>query len=149
MTSQFPSRDEAAFAQRQRWEHGHLSVIVAKALPYIWTALRSGNWELFVLSLDAAVPPLVLLGLLIAATFAVSLLGALVGGALVPLILNAVVLIFFGLSLFFAWRERGRDLLPPAALASVIPYIAGKFGIYARAFASNKKWVRTDRSKPD
>ncbi len=38
---------------------------------------------------------------------------------------------------------------PLRPLVSIIPYIAGKFGVYARAFGSNKKWVRTDRSKPD
>jgi len=149
VTSEFPATREAAAAQRQRWEHGHLSVIVNKSIPNLWTALRSCNWDLFVLSLDAAVPPLVLLGLLIVAMFVLGLLELLLGRLVTPLILGSAALILFGASILLAWRERGRDLLPPGALASLIPYIGSKFGIYARAFSSDKKWVRTDRAKPD
>jgi cellulose synthase/poly-beta-1,6-N-acetylglucosamine synthase-like glycosyltransferase len=149
VTSEFPATREAAAAQRQRWEHGHLSVIVKKSIPNLWTAFRSRNWDLFVLSLDAAVPPLVLLGLLMAATLVLGLLEVLVGGPVAPLILGSATLILFGSSILLAWRERGRELLPPSALASLIPYIGSKFGIYARAFSSDKKWVRTDRGKPD
>jgi cellulose synthase/poly-beta-1,6-N-acetylglucosamine synthase-like glycosyltransferase len=149
VTSEFPSTGEAAALQRERWEHGHLTVLVTRALPYCWAALRDRNWNLLALSLDVAVPPLILLGLLITATFAASCLMGLVGGTIVPLILSAVVLTFFVSSLVLAWRECGRDLLPTDTLVSIIPYIASKLGIYARAFAPNKKWVRTDRTKPD
>jgi cellulose synthase/poly-beta-1,6-N-acetylglucosamine synthase-like glycosyltransferase len=148
VTSDFPSSGEAAAVQRQRWEHGHLAVIVTKSFPLIWAGLRTGNWELVALSLDAAVPPLILLGLLIALTFALSLL-AVVGGALAPLILSGVVLLAFGVGIVLAWTQAGRDLLSPTALISVIPYIGRKFGVYARAFSSNKKWVRTDRNGAD
>ena len=149
VTSEFPATREAAAAQRQRWEHGHLSVIVKKSIPNLWAALRNCNWDLFVLSLDAAVPPLVLLGLLIVAMFVLGLLELLLGRLVTPLILGSAALILFGASILLAWRERGRDLLPPAVLASLVPYIGSKFGIYARAFSSDKKWVRTDRGKPD
>ena len=147
--SEFPSTGQAAVAQRQRWEHGHLNVLVTRALPYIWAAACSGNSELFVLSLDAAVPPLILLGILIAATFAVCCLLGLAGGIIVPLIFSAIALGMFVSCGILAWRNCGRDLLPASTVVSLIPYIAGKFRIYARAFGSNKKWVRTDRHKPN
>ena len=149
VTSEFPATREAAAAQRQRWEHGHLSIIFNKSIPNLWRALRRRNWDLFILSLDAAVPPLVLLGLLIVATFVLGVLDVLGGGPVGPLILGSLALILFGSGILLAWRERGRDLLPPTALASLIPYIGSKFGVYARAFSSDKKWVRTDRAKPD
>ena len=149
VTSEFPATREAAAVQRQRWEHGHLSIILNKSIPNLWTALRRRNWDLVVLSLDAAVPPLVLLGLLIVATFVLGVLDVLGGGPVGPLILGSAALILFGSGILLAWRERGRDLLPPTALASLIPYIGSKFGVYARAFSSDKKWVRTDRAKPD
>jgi cellulose synthase/poly-beta-1,6-N-acetylglucosamine synthase-like glycosyltransferase len=149
VTSEFPSSRKAVAAQRQRWEHGHLSVIVNKSLPYLWTSLRSCNRDLFILSLDAAVPPLVLFGLTVMAVIGLGLLGFLVGGGVGPLILGSTALILFGSTILLAWRERGRDLLPPTALVSVIPYVASKFGIYARAFSSDRKWVRTERDAPD
>jgi cellulose synthase/poly-beta-1,6-N-acetylglucosamine synthase-like glycosyltransferase len=147
--SEFPSTDQAAAAQRQRWEHGHLAVLVKRALPYLAAAARNGNWRLFALSLDAAVPPLILLGLLIATLFAASCCLALAGATLVPFIATAIGMVLFVSGLMLAWTIRGRDLLPAATLVSLIPYIASKFAIYARAFASDKKWVRTDRRKSD
>ena len=75
--SEFPMSAEGAAAQRQRWEQGHLHVILAEAVPYIWTAVRTADWRLLALGLDAAVPPITLLGLLIA--------GLLLGGGLIGL----------------------------------------------------------------
>ena len=75
--SEFPMSAEGAAAQRQRWEQGHLHVILAEAVPYIWTAVRTADWRLLALALDAAVPPITLLGLLIA--------GLLLGGGLIGL----------------------------------------------------------------
>ena len=89
VTSEFPATREAAAAQRQRWEHGHLSIILNESIPNLWTALRRRNWDLFILSLDAAVPPLVLLGLLIVATFVLGVLDVLGGGPVGPLILGS------------------------------------------------------------
>jgi cellulose synthase/poly-beta-1,6-N-acetylglucosamine synthase-like glycosyltransferase len=146
--SEFPSTGEARARQRERWEHGHLTVLVTRAFPSIREAIYDRNWDLFFLGLDAAVPPLILLGVLISMMFVVSSLLALVGSA-APLIVNAIALTCFVSSLTLAWTKCGRDLLPVESLISLIPYITGKFSIYARAFASDKKWIRTDRSKLD
>jgi cellulose synthase/poly-beta-1,6-N-acetylglucosamine synthase-like glycosyltransferase len=148
VTSEFPSTEQAAAVQRARWEHGHLAIIVTTSLPTIWKGLRSGNWELVALGLDVAVPPLILLGLLIILTFGLSLLVALVGGVVAPLAFSVAALSLFGLGVAIAWVQTGRDLLTPTALISIIPYIGRKFGVYARSFSSDKKWVRTDRTDP-
>ena len=142
--SEFPSTGQAE--QRQRWQHGHLAVLVARALPSVWAAMRSGNWNLLALGLDVAIPPLILFGLLISATFAVSCLMGLVGGAIGPPVWSGAALLLFLAALLIAWGKCGRDLLLPGTFVSVLPFIVGKFPIYARAFAFNKKWIRTDRS---
>jgi cellulose synthase/poly-beta-1,6-N-acetylglucosamine synthase-like glycosyltransferase len=143
--SEFPIAKQALASQRQRWEHGHLSVLSSKVLPYAWAALRDYNWDLLALDLDAAVPPLVLFALLNIATFLTSFSCWLLGAAILPLIVSLTALALLGTSILLAWITCGRDLLTLATLASAAGYIAGKFGIYSRAFASNKKWVRTSR----
>ena len=147
--SVFPSTEQAATAQRTRWEHGHLSILAGKLIPYGWRAVRDRNWHLLALSLDAAVPPLVLFALLIAVSLVASSIGWVAGAGAAPLIVSAIALVLLGSSLCLAWISCGRDLLPVTTLASMIPYIASKLRIYAGAFASNKKWVRTARRKPD
>lgn len=149
--SEFPVSAEASVAQRQRWEQGHLRVLLVEALPFIWTAALKGNWRLLVLCLDAAVPPLTLLGFLIFGMLLLSCMTGLLTGVIAPLILSSTTLIFFCGAMFLAWARCGSDLLPARTLISTVPYIVGKLPVYARMLASNgtTKWVRTDRSKPD
>jgi cellulose synthase/poly-beta-1,6-N-acetylglucosamine synthase-like glycosyltransferase len=147
--SEFATTQEASLSQRQRWEHGHLSILAKSIIPYIWSAAFNRDGRLLVLSLDAAVPPLALLGFLILATFSASGLVWNLGGGVAPLLVSGSALAFLMLGLVLAWIKCGRDLITLKTLFSVVPYIASKFGIYARAFASNKKWERTDRSKSE
>lgn len=147
--SEFPSTEQASRGQRQRWEHGHLSILANKLLACIWVAVRNRNGDLLALSLDAAVPPLVLLGLLILTAFAASAFEWLLGGEKAPLIAGAGALVLFSVSLVLAWLARGRDLLTGTTIFAIFPYLMDKVGIYRQAFLQNKKWVRTDRGKPD
>jgi cellulose synthase/poly-beta-1,6-N-acetylglucosamine synthase-like glycosyltransferase len=147
--SAFPATEQASITQRQRWEHGHLSILARKVLPYCWMALRDRNWQLFILSLDAAVPPLVLIGLLAVTAFLVSFFGWMAGVGSSPLVLSSLALIFLFLALCAAWATSGRDLLTWRSLSALIPYVASKLGIYSRVFGSNKKWVRTHRAESD
>jgi cellulose synthase/poly-beta-1,6-N-acetylglucosamine synthase-like glycosyltransferase len=149
--SQFPMSAEGAAAQRQRWEQGHLHVLFTEALPNIWHATRKGNWRLLALSLDAAVPPLTLMGLLVTALLLLGGLMGLLGGASALVIISLAASVLFAGGLWLAWVRCGRDLLPAGTLISIGPYIVGKFAIYARMLASNRtmKWVRTERNKSD
>jgi cellulose synthase/poly-beta-1,6-N-acetylglucosamine synthase-like glycosyltransferase len=149
VTSEFPTSEEASITQRQRWEHGQLSILARRVLPYGWMALRNRNWQLFILSLDAAVPPLVLIGLLAVTAFLVSFFGWMAGVGSSPLVLSSLALIFLFLALCAAWATSGRDLLTWRSLSALIPYVASKLGIYSRVFGSNKKWVRTHRAESD
>ena len=147
--SEFPLTDQATRAQRARWEHGHLSILANNVLPCIWAAVRNRNGDLLALSLDAAVPPLVLLGSLILLALMASIFEWLLGAAIAPLIASGAALAFFLSSLVLAWLSRGRDLLTVATILAIFPYLANKVGIYTQAFARNKKWVRTGRGKTD
>ena len=43
VTSTFPTSAESATTQRQRWEHGHVGLILTKAPSLLYLALRRGN----------------------------------------------------------------------------------------------------------
>jgi cellulose synthase/poly-beta-1,6-N-acetylglucosamine synthase-like glycosyltransferase len=145
--SVFPSRETDIATQRQRWEHGHLSVLVGRVLPAMGAAVRDRNWRLLALGLDAGVPPLVLLASLMMAVCLASLLGWLAGAGKAALIASLIGLGWLGAALALAWMACGRDLLTGPALSSLAPYLKMKAGIYTRAFAGNKKWTRTGRDQ--
>jgi hypothetical protein len=145
--SVFPSRETDIATQRQRWEHGHLSVLVRRVLPAVGAAARDRNWRLLALGLDAGVPPLVLLAVLTMAVYLACLVGWLAGAGKAALIVSVMGLGLLGAALGLAWLACGRDLLTGPALSSVAPYLKMKAGIYARAFAANKKWTRTGRGE--
>jgi cellulose synthase/poly-beta-1,6-N-acetylglucosamine synthase-like glycosyltransferase len=145
--SVFPSRETDIATQRQRWEHGHISVLVRRVIPSVWAAFRDRNWRFLALSLDAAVPPLVLLAVLTTAVCLASLLSWLAGAGKAALIVSVIGLGLLGAALGLAWIACGRDLLTGPVLSSLAPYLKMKAGIYARAFAANKKWTRTGRGE--
>jgi cellulose synthase/poly-beta-1,6-N-acetylglucosamine synthase-like glycosyltransferase len=148
VTSQFASTVEGAGTQRNRWEQGHIHTILA-SVPLFWTAIARRNWDLLALTLDLAVPPLSLLGILAVGMFVATGLAALFGISSAALVISAVSVMAFFLAAFLAWLKCGRNVLPPGALLSVAPYVLGKLGLYFRIL-SNKmdaRWIRTDRSK--
>lgn len=146
VSSHFPSTGAASLSQRRRWEHGHLWVIAKKVTPCLFRAVRDADWRLFVLGLDAAVPPLVLLGVLILLALAAGLLLWVVGGESAVFVAAAGALGCFVFSLLVAWLKSGRDLLTVRRMLALVPYLATKVQIYRHAWKGNKNWVRTDRS---
>src|SRR5262245_15751555 len=66
VTSQFQTSVEGARTQRLRWEHGHLGLILTLVPRLIGQAIMRRHAGLFGLALDLAIPPLALLGLLLA-----------------------------------------------------------------------------------
>jgi cellulose synthase/poly-beta-1,6-N-acetylglucosamine synthase-like glycosyltransferase len=147
VTSQFPTSVEGAKTQRQRWEHGHLGLIVTLMPRLIGQAIRRRHVGLFGLALDLAVPPLALLALLLAGALLATGIAWLVGLSSVPFIISASALVAFVFAVLVCWVTRGRDLLPPAALLSVVPYVLGKLGLYVRFLVRKRasRWIRTDR----
>jgi len=147
VTSQFPTSVEGAKTQRQRWEHGHLGLIVSLVPRLVGQAITRRHAGLFGLALDLAIPPLALLGLLLAGALLTTGIAWLAGLSSLPLIISASTIILFILAVFLCWVTHGRDLLPPTALLSVVPYALGKLGLYGRFLVRRRasRWIRTDR----
>ena len=151
VTSQFAPSARAARTQRERWERGHISMIVTIVPRLLCRALVSRNWNLIALTLDLAVPPLSLLALLAMGMAAVAAVCTLLGASSSALILSIVALLVFLLAAFLAWLKCGRDVVPMGAVLSIPLYILGKLGLY-RIKVSNKaaaEWIRTDRAKSE
>ena len=147
VTSEFPVSVKGTDSQRQRWVQGHIGMIL-KAVPrLLFLGITRRNLDLLVLTLDLAVPPLSLLGLLLAGIFLLTSLAALSGLSSAPLIIAIANVLVFGLAVFFAWLKFGRDILPAQAFLSISPL--RKFRLYGQMLLGRTavQWVRTDRAK--
>jgi cellulose synthase/poly-beta-1,6-N-acetylglucosamine synthase-like glycosyltransferase len=146
VVSRFPLTDEGQISQRRRWENGSLSMMLRHGWRTVLKGAGGGNSGLFSLGLDMLVPPLVThLGfLLIYSVFAV--LSALFLGIFIPLALGGAMLFLFGAALFLAWISKGKHILPPRLLLSVVPFVLAKFEIHFRKNVDGG-WVRADRNK--
>jgi cellulose synthase/poly-beta-1,6-N-acetylglucosamine synthase-like glycosyltransferase len=149
VTSQFPLFGEASAAQRQRWEQGHMRMILKAAPRFIWLALVRRNFSLLALVLDLVVPPLTLLALLTIATIAIAGTAFLIGFSSTALIISACSLAAFLVAVFFSWLRYGRDVLPPNAFLAVAHFVFAKFGLYRRMLTRGVPlhWTRTDREQ--
>jgi cellulose synthase/poly-beta-1,6-N-acetylglucosamine synthase-like glycosyltransferase len=149
VTSEFPSSVAGAESQRQRWEHGHVDMIVTEAPRLIKAGITQANFKLLALVIDMAVPPLVLLGLTVIAVVAVGAVAAVLGFSSLALVIAMASLAAFAASLFMAWLKCGTDILPLGALVGSVPYILAKFRRHSRlpARGGSSPWIRTDRKK--
>lgn len=148
VTSEFPSSVKGAGTQRKRWEQGHLNLILNFAPRLLATAIARRDWNLLAITLDLAVPPLSLLGMLVLGVFGLSFSFAVAGYSAAALTLSTVSLLAFALAAFLAWLKCGRDVVPPSALLQIPSYAIRKLKLY-RQLASGKtdsQWTRTDRS---
>jgi cellulose synthase/poly-beta-1,6-N-acetylglucosamine synthase-like glycosyltransferase len=150
VTSQFPSTAEGAANQRQRWEQGHIGLILRLAPKTILRAILSRNGPALALALDMAVPPLALLVFLIAATCLTGTIAALLGLSTMPMLIAAASAVGLTSVLLVAWWRFGRDILPARALPQVVSYLLDKARLYARLSSRPGKatWVRTERDAP-
>jgi cellulose synthase/poly-beta-1,6-N-acetylglucosamine synthase-like glycosyltransferase len=149
VTSEFPVTDEGSRTQQRRWEQGHLGLIAAEIPGLLLTAIRRRNVDLLVLALDAAVPPLSLLAMMVLSFL---LLGAGawrlgMGSAAFVISLTA----FLGLiaATTGCWLKVGRNLLPPSSAFTITGAFLRKITFYWRILMRRDRsgWVRTDRRK--
>jgi cellulose synthase/poly-beta-1,6-N-acetylglucosamine synthase-like glycosyltransferase len=148
VTSEFAYSSRAARTQRERWEGGHIGMIVSTVPGLFLRSVADRNWGLLALTLDLTVPPLSLLSLLVLGTFSLTGLSSLFGSSLTALMISTFNTILFGLATFVAWLKCGRDLVPISAAALEIPrYLLGKAKLYrAKLFKrTDAQWIRTDR----
>jgi cellulose synthase/poly-beta-1,6-N-acetylglucosamine synthase-like glycosyltransferase len=147
VTSRFPDSARAGAAQRTRWEHGHLGLIGQQVPALMAAAWRARDGRLAAMALDLAVPPLALLALLMAGSWALGLLLAVLGGPVWPVLAASVLLTLLVAAVLAAWAGWGRGLLSARDLFGLPVYAAGKLGLYLRFWSARrqKDWVRTDR----
>jgi len=149
VTSEFPVSDEGSRTQQRRWEQGHLGLIATAIPGFLLTAIRRRNVDLFVLALDAAVPPLSLLSMMV-------LLFLLLGAGAWRLGLGSTAFVisltaFLGLivATIGCWLKVGRDLLTPSSAFTIAGAFLRKIPFYWRILIRSDRsgWVRTDRRK--
>jgi hypothetical protein len=145
-TSDFPMSDKGTDSQRQRWVQGHMGMILKTVPRLLYLAITRRNPDLLVLTLDLAVPPLSLLGLLTVGVFVLACLTDL-GSPSAAVVIAAANLLAFTLAILFAWLKFGQDILPARAFLSIGPLILKKFRLYGQMLLGRtvSVWVRTDR----
>jgi hypothetical protein len=145
INSWFPLTREAALAQRTRWEHGHLSMLIAEGPSLLKRSLLTLDARLAAMALDLMVPPLtLLLGLVLAAVAIGSALA--VGKSWAPLCIASAALILMLTAMARSWWLIGRDLISARDLLHVLFHAVCKLPIYLKFITHRQKeWVRTDR----
>jgi cellulose synthase/poly-beta-1,6-N-acetylglucosamine synthase-like glycosyltransferase len=149
ITSEFPSSVQGAGTQRKRWEQGHLSLILNSAPRLLASAIARRDLNLLAITLDLAVPPLSLLGMLVLGVFGFSLSYVISGYSSAAFVISTASLLAFAIATLLAWLKCGRDIVPLSALLLIPSYAFQKLKLY-RQFIFGKldsRWTRTDRTK--
>lgn len=149
VTSYFPSSVEAIQSQRQRWEQGHLGMILTMAPKLIVEAIVQAKLDLLTLALDLTVPPLAFLGMLVAGMVVIAGSATLLGVSSAAMFVSLASLVGFIGAVFISWLKYGRDILPPGSILLVSSYVFGKLPLYFKILLrkSRSQWIRTDRRK--
>jgi cellulose synthase/poly-beta-1,6-N-acetylglucosamine synthase-like glycosyltransferase len=149
VTSEFPVTDEGSRTQQRRWEQGHLGLIAAEIPGLLLTAMRHRNVDLMVLALDAAVPPLSLLAMMVLSFL---LLGAGAwrwGMGSSAFVISLTACLGLIVTTAGSWLKVGRNLLAPSSAFTVAGAFLRKIPFYLRMLIRRDRsgWVRTDRRK--
>ncbi len=147
VTSEFPLSETGAATQRERWEQGHIGLIISAMPRFVLSAIAHRDWQLLALALDLAVPPLALLLLLLLVAVTASGLAALAGIAILAFQLSVFACLAFAASVVLAWWSHGRTVLPASSLLLLPAYVWGKCRLYAALLTGKRatRWIRTER----
>jgi cellulose synthase/poly-beta-1,6-N-acetylglucosamine synthase-like glycosyltransferase len=147
VTSVYPTSPAGLVAQRTRWEHGHLGVILAEVPRLFLDSVRRAKPSLAVLALDLSVPPLALLALqMVAIWIACTLLYIFAGGTAFPLSISSTALGVLALAVLSSWARYGRHVVSLGDLALAPVYALSKIPMYARFLVARQvDWVRSRR----
>ena len=149
VTSQFPLAPAAELSQRTRWEHGHLQLALRAAPRLFVRAIAARDWRLLGSALDLLVPPLALLGVVIALLLMIGLAAAILGVLMWPLLLVGLALVVYSSAIGLAWARWGRACLVSLSFREVIRYVLAKLPIYFRFIGRRQRvWIKTARD-PD
>ena len=149
MTSSFPSSIDGARSQRKRWEEGHIRLIGISVPRLIIKSIFSRQFRaLLSLALDAMVPPLSLLAMLVAVMLFVTGLAALLGPSAIAFYIIAGCFIALTGSVLLAWFMHGRDVLPPNSLFLLTTFVFAKLPLYKQILSTRvaSSWARAERN---
>src|SRR5271165_3965239 len=149
VTSEFPVTDEGRRTQQRRWEQGHLGLIAAEIPGLLLNAIRRRNVDLLVLALDAAVPPLSLLAMMV---FSFLLLGAgawRLGMGSTAFVISLAAFLGLIVATTGCWLKVGRNLLTPSSAFTIAGAFLTKIPFYWQILIRSDRsgWIRTDRRK--
>ena len=149
VVSRLPFSLEAASIQRQRWQQGHIQAILRMSPKLLYTAIVNANVDLLALTMDLIVPPLSLLAMLLVILFSLAILASFFGLSTAPLLISGVTLVFYIIGVTISWWVCGRDLLAPARILGLSPYLSAQLRLYRKILTHRTppKWIRTDRGK--
>lgn len=146
VTSEFPVSEQATHTQRQRWEHGHLSMIVEYAPALLKKVLMLADIKGLFFVLDMMVPPLALQTMLMLLGVVVTALFALLGYGSVPLQTMLLSMALFASALMLAWHRYARGVISLRQAMQIPFYIVSKLTVYVTyLFSREKDWVKTKR----
>ena len=148
VTSSFPSSIDGARSQRKRWEEGHIRLIGISVPRLIIKSIFSRDFALLSLALDAMVPPLSLLAMLVAVMLFVTGLAALLGASAIAFYIIAGCFIALTGSVLLAWFMHGRDVLPPNSLFLLTTFVFAKLPLYKQILSTRvaSSWARAERN---
>jgi cellulose synthase/poly-beta-1,6-N-acetylglucosamine synthase-like glycosyltransferase len=149
VNSDFPVTVEGARSQRQRWEQGHIATIAAVVPRFVFLAVVRGDLKLLGLALDAAVPPLSLLVMLVTIMLVITGLAAILGVSPAAISLSVLSVVALMGGVFLSWLKYGRDILQPSSIFLMFTYVLGKLPFYIRMLSRKfeSEWIRTDRRR--
>lgn len=145
IVSYFPISRSGAAAQRQRWQHGHLGVLVASLRRLPGALLRRDGAEVALL-LDLCVPPLTMLAMTLAATAALAAAAFALGASLAPFAIVSVAFAALTAATFAAWRASAGPTFASLGLAAVAVFVRERAQVYGGLVSRRQlQWVRTER----
>jgi len=146
VTSTFPADEEDLATQRQRWEHGHLSMILSQGLSTLKHSLGTLSWPLLGMALDLCVPPLTSLIMLMGLALPLAWGHGWAFGGTALATISTVLFFSINLAVILAWSMHGRVVLPKAEVLGIPAYAFSKISVYASFMVRRQvKWVRTGR----
>ncbi|SEA14008.1 Glycosyltransferase, catalytic subunit of cellulose synthase and poly-beta-1,6-N-acetylglucosamine synthase [Microbulbifer marinus] len=144
--SKFPMSATGMQTQRERWEHGHILVILTQVPLIALASFKRRDLRLFVLAMDISVPPVSLLLLLTLVNAVLSLAIFTLGWATLPLALSLLSCVLLTIAISGAWALSARDLIRPIEFLRAATHPVKKIDIYTRFLTRRQRqWIRTDR----
>ena len=147
VVGRLPQQQQASESQRTRWEHGHLQTLLTYVPSLFKTAVQQRRFDLLVIALDLAAPPLSLLVMLWLGMMGTMLLAAsMLGTFWTPALLLAAAGMFLMTAILIAWFRFGQADLSILTLLTIPLYIVWKIPLYLRFLVQpQRRWIRTSR----